>query len=189
LGTTSPTIAAALRTGVPVLNSSPTLFAQLSPTADALLDLQQAPGAFNGLDLLTQTNQLLAPAIKFIAPAQTTCNYLSLAFRNLAAASGENNGLGGWVNAIAFQPPEGPNSEAGPASAPANGGKDATGAEDPLNHLHSNPYPNTASPGQPKECEAGNEHYELGVTRIGNTPRNDGIKTGEQSKKQLGEEK
>ena len=27
------------------------------------------------------------------------------------------------------------------------------------NHLHSNPYPNTASPGQPKECEAGNEPY------------------------------
>jgi hypothetical protein len=26
----------------------------------------------------------------------------------------------------------------------------------------------------------------VGVTRIGNTPRNDGIKTAEQSKKQLG---
>ena len=27
------------------------------------------------------------------------------------------------------------------------------------NHLHTNPYPNTAAPGQPKECEAGNEPY------------------------------
>jgi ABC-type transporter Mla subunit MlaD len=189
LGETSPTIAAALRTGVPVLNSSPTLYAQLPPTADALLALQQSPGAFNGLDLLIDTNELLAPAIRFIAPAQTTCNYLSLAFRNLAA-SGEDNGLGGWFNAITFEPPAGTNNEGGQASAPANGGE-LPGANkgEPLNHLHSNPYPNTASPGQPKECEAGNERYELGVTRIGNTPRNDGTKTAEQSKKQLGEEK
>ena len=32
------------------------------------------------------------------------------------------------------------------------------------NHLHTNPYPNTASPGQPRECEAGNEPYLAGRT-------------------------
>jgi len=186
LGETSPTIAAALRAGIPALNASPTLNAQLPPTADALLAFQRAPGVFNGLDLLIDTNDLLGPAIRFIGPAQTTCNYLTLAFRNLASASGEDNGLGGWFNAIAFEPPEGPNSEGGPASAPANGpGKTGPGR---LNHLHSNPYPNTASPGQPKECEAGNERYEAGVTRIGNTPRHDGIVTAGQNKRQLGEE-
>ena len=179
LGETSPTIAAALRAGVPALNASPTLSAQLPPTADALLAFQNSTGVFNGLDLLIDTNKTLAPAIRFIAPAQTTCNYLTLAFRNLASASSENNGQGGWFNVIAFEPAEGLNTEASPASAPANGG------DDPLNHLHTNPYPNTASPGQPRECEAGNERYELGVTRIGNTPRNDGVKTSGQSKKQL----
>ncbi|MDX6609815.1 MAG: phospholipid/cholesterol/gamma-HCH transport system substrate-binding protein [Solirubrobacterales bacterium] len=189
LSETSPTIAAALRAGIPALNRSPSLNAQLPPTADALLAFQQSTGVFNGLDLLIDTNNVLAPAIRFIAPAQTTCNYLSIAFRNLANASGEDNGLGSWLNVIAFQPPEGVNSEAGPASAPANGGE-PPGANKgiPLNHLHSSPYPNTAAPGQPKECEAGNERYEseVGVTRIGNTPRNDGIKTAEQSDKQLG---
>jgi ABC-type transporter Mla subunit MlaD len=182
---TSPTIAAALRAGIPSLNESPKLNAQLPPTADALLAFQNSPGVFNGLDLLIDTNDLLKPAIGFLAPAQTTCNYLTLAFRNLANSSGEDNGLGSWFNVIAFQPAEGPNSEAGPASAPANGG----GPDDRLNHLHSNPYPNTAAPGQPKECEAGNEQYETGKTRIGNTPRNDGIKTSGQSQRQLGEEK
>lgn len=181
LGETSPTIAAALRAGIPALNASPTLNAQLVPTADALLAFQASPGVFNGLDLLIDTNDLLRPAIRFIGPAQSTCNYLSIAFRNLASASSEGDGLGNWVNAIAFQPPEGPNSEGGTASAPANG-------PDPLNHLHSNPYPNTAAPGQPKECEAGNERFERGVTRIGNTSRNDGFKTSGQSKRQLGEE-
>jgi ABC-type transporter Mla subunit MlaD len=190
LGETSPTIAASLRAGIPALNRSPILNAQLPPTADALLAFQQSTGVFNGLDLLIDTNELLGPAIRFIAPAQTTCNYLSIAFRNLGNASSETDSLGGWLNAIAFEPPEGPNNEGGQASAPANGGEPA-GANlgIPLNHLHSNPYPNTASPGQPEECEAGNEHYETGVTRIGNTPRNDGIKTTGQSKKQLGEEK
>ncbi|HXR29933.1 MAG TPA: MlaD family protein [Solirubrobacterales bacterium] len=181
LARTSPTIAAALRAGIPALNASPRLNAQLPPTADALLAFQEAPGVFNGLDLLIDTNETLAPAIRFIAPAQTTCNYLTLAFRNLASASSEGNGLGNWFNAISFEAPEGANSEAGPASAPANG-------PERLNHLHTNPYPNTAAPGQPEECEAGNELYAKGVTTIGNTPRNDGIKTAGQSKKQLGEE-
>ncbi len=182
LAETSPTVAAAFRAGIPALNASPTLNAQLPPTADALLAFQNAPGVFNGLDLLINTNDLLQPAIKFIGPAQTTCNYLTLAFRNLASATSENNGLGGWFNVISFQAPEGANSEAGPASAPANG-------PERLNHLHSNPYPNTAAPGQqPRECEAGNELYEPGKTRIGNTPRNDGIETSGQSEKQLGED-
>ncbi|HKT84073.1 MAG TPA: hypothetical protein VJQ84_09595, partial [Solirubrobacterales bacterium] len=194
LGETAPTIAAALRAGVPALNRSPALNAQIPPTADALLAFQQSTGVFNGLDLLIDTNELLGPAIRFIAPAQTTCNYLSIAFRNLANASGENNGLGGWVNATTFQPAEGPNSESGFAAAPANGGSDpAKGPffKSSLNHLHSNPYPNTASPGQPKECEAGNEKFEreVSVTRIGNTPGNDGIVTADQTKKQLGKEK
>ena len=191
LAETSPTIAAALRAGVPALNASPTLYAQLPPTADALLAFQNAPGVFNGLDLLIDTNDLLQPAIKFIGPAQSTCNYLTIAFRNLASASSEGNPLGNWINAISFQTPNGPNSEGRPASAPADGPeppeeqKFLVSGQGKANHLHSNPYPNTAAPGQqPRECEAGNEHYEKGVTRIGNTPRNDGIITSGQTKKQ-----
>lgn len=184
LGETAPTIAAAFRAGIPALNASPALNAQLVPTADALLAFQESPGVFNGLDLLIDTNDLLDPAIRLIGPAQSTCNYLTIAFRNLANASSQGNPLGNWLNAIAFQTPqpsEGANSEGSFAAAPANGpGR--------LNHLHSNPYPNTASPGQPRECEAGNERYEAGRTRIGNTPRNDGTKTAGQSKRQLGEE-
>jgi phospholipid/cholesterol/gamma-HCH transport system substrate-binding protein len=191
LGETSPTIAAALRAGIPALNRSPILNAQLPPTADALLAFQQSTGVFNGLDLLIDTNDLLQPAIKFIGPAQTTCNYLTIDFRNLSSASSEGNSLGNWINAISYQAPNGPNSEGRPASAPANGPEETKeerktliNGEGKANHLHSNPYPNTDAPGQPKECEAGNEHYEIGVTRIGNTPRNDGIVTSGQTKKQ-----
>ncbi len=190
LAETSPTIAAALKAGTPALNASPKLNAQLPPTADALLAFQEAPGVFNGLDLLIETNDLLQPAIKFIGPAQTTCNYLAIAFRNLASASSEGNPLGNWINAISFQAPNGLNSEGGPASAPADSPESEeekkfllTG-EGRANHLHSNPYPNTAAPGQPRECEAGNERYKKGVPVIGNTSRNDGIVTSGQSKRQ-----
>src|SRR4029077_12225960 len=37
-------------------------------------------------------------------------------------------------------------------------------------HLHANPYPNVAGPGQPRLCEAGNENYLPGKTVIGNLP-------------------
>ena len=38
------------------------------------------------------------------------------------------------------------------------------------NHLHYNPYPNVAGPGQPQVCEAGNENYVPGKAVIGNVP-------------------
>jgi phospholipid/cholesterol/gamma-HCH transport system substrate-binding protein len=160
LGETSPTINAALRAGIPALNRSPALFAQLTPTAEALLDFQAEPGVFNGLDLLIDTNEVLDPAIKYIAPAQTTCNYLTLAFRNLADSFSESNGNGNWLGAIVFEPPSGPNAESLPSSAPANG-------PEKKNHLHFNPYPRT---GQDGVCEAGNERYQAGQTAIGRSP-------------------
>jgi hypothetical protein len=43
--------------------------------------------------------------------------------------------------------------------------------------LHVNPYPNTASPGQVRECAAGNETYSGSAARIGNPPGNVGIAT------------
>ncbi|HET6570970.1 MAG TPA: MlaD family protein [Solirubrobacterales bacterium] len=161
LGETSPTINAALRAGIPALNRSPRLYRQLTPTAEALLDFQSEPGVFNGLDLLIDTNEVLAPAIKHIAPAQVTCQYLSIAASNLADAFSESNGKASWLSAIAFEAPDGPNAESQPASAPASG-------PGPTNFLHFNPYPKT---GQGGVCEAGNERYVAGQTVIGHSPK------------------
>jgi hypothetical protein len=65
-----------------------------------------------------------------------------------------------------FNAQNAPNSENGPSSAPANGGP--PGAE--ANFLHVNPYPYTASPGQPHVCAAGNEKYIPNKVVIGNPP-------------------
>jgi virulence factor Mce-like protein len=161
LAETSPIIAESLHAGIPVLNASPVLNAQLQPTAEALVDFQEAPGVFNGLELLTDTNRVLKPALTYIAPSQTVCKYWTLTFKNLVLSTSGTSGQGRWLNFISFAPPVGPNAESGPSSAPANGPT----AE---NHLHYNPYPRTAAPGQENVCEAGNEEYALGETVIGN---------------------
>jgi hypothetical protein len=91
---------------------------------------------------------------------------VSLLLRNGASHLSEGASTGTWQRFLVVTPPFGaanPNSEGGPSSAPANGPGEA-------NHLHSNPYPNTAAPGQPRECEAGNEPYQRGRTVIGNVP-------------------
>jgi virulence factor Mce-like protein len=164
LAETSPIIAESLHAGVPVLKASPVLNAQLQPTAQALVDFQEAPGVFNGLDLLTDTNRLLKPSLTYIAPSQTVCNYWTLTFKQIANASSQGNSNGNWLQFISFAPPEGPNSESTIGGAPANDPKDRE------NHLHYNPYPKAAAPGQGNVCEAGNEKYVPGKTIIGNAP-------------------
>lgn len=163
LAETSPVIAESLHAGIPVLNASPVLNAQLQPTAQALVDFQEAPGVFNGLELLTDTNRLLKPALTYVVPSQTVCHYWTLTFREISNAASQGNSNGNWLQFVSFVPPEGPNSESTFASAPANG-------PERENHLHYNPYPQTAAPGQGKVCEAGNEKYIPGKTVIGHAP-------------------
>jgi virulence factor Mce-like protein len=165
LAKTSPVIAESLHAGIPVLNASPVLNEQLPPTAEALVDFQEAPGVMKGLELLADTNRVLKPGITYIAPSQTVCNYWSLAFSEIANAGSQGNSNGNWLAFLSFGPPEGPNSESTFASAPANDPNDKE------NHLHYNPYPQTAAPGQNKVCEAGNEKYVPGKTIIGHSPQ------------------
>jgi ABC-type transporter Mla subunit MlaD len=170
LAETSPIIAESLHAGVPALNATPVLNNQLQPTAEALLEFQQSEGVMTGLGLLTDLNRNLESPLRFITPAQTTCNYFSLTFRQIASASSQGNKYGRWLNFISFAPPEGPNSESGQAAEPANG-------PTPQNHLHYNPLPNTAAPGQTRGCEAGNEKYVPGKTVIGEAPTVFGTRT------------
>jgi hypothetical protein len=157
--------------GVKALSLAPAFNAQLDPTAQALLDLANDSSARQGVNSLTDFNNTLGPPLRFITPAQSVCNYGTLLFRNVASFLGSSSGIGTSQRFIVLQPPIGPNSEVGPSAAPANGGGQIT------NYLHYNPYPNTAAPGQTRECEAGNEVYAAGQQEIGNVPGNQGIHT------------
>ena len=120
-----------------------------------------------GLEDFTQTLQFGNPVLAGLAPEQAICNYLTLTFRNVASLLSEGDSNGTTQRFVIIATPQGPNNEGGPSSAPANGpNKD--------NYLHSNPYPNTAGPGQTNECEAANEPYLAGKQVIGNVPGNQG---------------
>jgi virulence factor Mce-like protein len=182
LAETAPPLTETLVKGTPVLEESPTFNRELAPTAEALLRFNNDTGARNGLRRLKQTVDIFGPSIRFIAPAQTVCNYATLLGRNLASLTAQGSVGGRWQRLTVFEPPVGPNNEGSYASAPANGGGDS----DNDNFLHYNPYPNTAAPGQTFECEAGNEPYTIGKQVIGNPPGNQGIVTEDQDASQTG---
>jgi len=174
--TSADTIASALRAGIPVLRASPTLNDELPPTAAALRRFNDDADVREGIGRLIDLSGALGPPLRFIAPAQSVCNYLTLLLRNGSSATAQGNSLGNWQRGGAVDSPTGPNNEGSPSSAPANGG-----GSDVRNFLHVNPYPNTAAPGQaPTECEAGNEPYLTGKQVIGNSPGNQGVETEDQ---------
>ena len=176
-------LGAATVEGVKALALAPEFNAQLDPTAQAILDLANNAGARQGINALTEFNNTLSPPLRFITPAQAICNYGTLLFRNVASFLGSRSQYGTSQRFIVLQAPLGPNSEIGPSSAPANGGGQDT------NFLHYNPYPNTAAPGQDRECEAGNEVYVAGQQVIGNIPGNQGINTQGQILQQVKKKK
>jgi virulence factor Mce-like protein len=175
LPSTLPDLADALHFGESTLRRSPAFNRRLGNVFRALADFSTDPLVKAGVKRLTATVVSLQPTLKFLTPAQVTCNYITLWLRNISGLLSEGDHNGTWQRFIIVATPQGPNSESGPSSAPANGPTQA-------NFLHSNTYPNTAAPGQTHECEAGNENYYVGKKVLGNVPGNSGTKTDGQVK-------
>jgi virulence factor Mce-like protein len=190
LGQNAPAIANALEIGTPVLARSPALNKRIPPAAAALRSLNDDAAARQGITRLTKTNKLLSPTVRFLAPVQSVCNYGTLLFRNASSLLSNGDGLGTWQNFIVFAGPSPfgnaqldpyqPNNEVTPSDAPADGATpppSVPAGQVDWNYLHYNPYPHTASPGQPRECEAGREPWIEGRQVIGNVPGNQGVIT------------
>jgi hypothetical protein len=149
--------------GTPVMRRLPPLNHR---TANLLKELQrfsEDPMVPRGLRSATDLVRTLKPTLTYLAPTQLQCNYVTLWFRNVSSLLSEGDSNGTWQRFIIVPAPNGPNSEGGQAAKPANG-------PTPDNHLHTDPYPHTAAPGQPKECEAGNEPYAVGKTVTSSPP-------------------
>jgi ABC-type transporter Mla subunit MlaD len=184
LSAAAPDLAAAFRSGEPALRRSPPFNRRLTRTLETLQRFADDDRVPSGLARLARTAGLLKPLVQYVAPAQTTCNYLALLFRNGASALTEGDSVGTMLRFYPLALPVPPGSEAGPAATPANGPAPAKGT--PLREvsvtddsfLHANPYPNTAAPGQERECEAGNENYRRSGLHnrqaIGNLPGSQG---------------
>jgi virulence factor Mce-like protein len=167
LSTAAPDLASAFELGTGSLRRSVAFNRRLEPTFAALERFARDPLVALGIHDLTNTSQLLEPTVASVTPVQTVCNYVTLWFRNVSSLLSEGDQNGTSQRFIIIAAPAGPNNEGGPASAPADGGG-------PGNFLHTNPFPNTASPGQPHECEAANEPYLQDRAVIGNVPGDQG---------------
>jgi virulence factor Mce-like protein len=173
----APILADAFLAGADVLPRTKRMNEDLADVFEALAEFSDDPMARQGIDLLTRLSSSLRPTLRFLTPAQTVCNYGTLWFRNAASLLSDGDPNGTWQRFMVVAAPTlrssnvyGPNNEGLPSSGVANG-------PTPENHLHLNPYPNTAAPGQERECQAGNERYARGQTVIGNVAGNQGTKT------------
>ncbi len=175
LRTVAKPLGEAFAVGAVNLRAATTLNTRLALSAQAFQKFAADPIVTAGLEDFTQTLQYGNPVLAGLAPAQAQCNYITLTFRNVASLQAENIGVGTLARAGLVLAPSGPNNEGYPSSAPANG----PSVEHPFkstaiidnNHVHANPYPNVAAPGQAQVCEAGNEVYQGGTAVTGNTAK------------------
>jgi ABC-type transporter Mla subunit MlaD len=172
-------IADAFVTGKTTVRQSVALNSHLTSFLRALNRLAQDPLVPIALRDLVETMRALDPALQYLTPEQTVCNYIGLLFRNASFLLSEGDANGTWLRFVPIVTPQGPNNETGPSAAPSSGGgPDVTNSS--RNFIHVNPYPNTAAPGQERECEAANEKFVPGKTTIGNLPGSQGTVTDEQ---------
>jgi ABC-type transporter Mla subunit MlaD len=169
LANAAPGIGTAFAVGAPALRRAPALNRRLATTLATLEEFGDDQRVPSGLARISNTMRTLKPTLSFLTPAQTTCNYGTLFFRNLASLTSESDRVGSMLSIAPMALPLTAGSEGGPSAVPANGPPPPPGSSPSEisllqdSYLHSNPYPNTAAPGQPAECEAGNEGYRPGV--------------------------
>jgi len=147
----------------------------LTNLAQYLQSYTQDPPVLPGLQRLTLlANSLISP-LAFLAPAQTTCNYVTLFLRNTSSLVSDPVATGTRLRFDQVAIDDVPGEESVPSQraylTPDTNPNDAHGP------LHVNPYPNTASPGQTRECSAGNEPFSAAQPVIGNPSGNVGITT------------
>jgi virulence factor Mce-like protein len=173
----APIIADAFEAGTEVLPRTIPMNEDLADVFEALADFSEDPVVRAGVNQLTRLSSSLRPTLAFLTPAQTVCNYGTLWFRNAASLLSDGDANGTWQRFMVVAAPTqrssnvfGPNNEGLPSSGLADGPQVE-------NHAHLTPYPNTAAPGQDRECQAGNERFARGQTVVGNVAGNQGTKT------------
>jgi ABC-type transporter Mla subunit MlaD len=168
----APVLARAFATGTRNLPGTAALDKRTVTLSKNTAAYAQNPSVQQGLDRLTLTLSRLGPPLAFLTPVQSSCNYVTLFFRNTESLLSEHVAQGGLLRFAQVLIDDAPGREGEPSShlytAPESG---ASGP------VHANPYPYTDSPGQPAQCNAGNETFVRGRALIGNAPTTRGTKT------------
>ena len=99
----APTSPARSWPGTPTLRRTPPFNDRLASLLAEVRDVAEDPAARAGVRRLTATADALRPTLEFAAPAQTTCNYLTLLLRNAASVLSEGD-ADGHVAALHHHP-------------------------------------------------------------------------------------
>ena len=175
LPSTAPVLADAFAAGARNLPGTAALDQRLVSLSQHLASYGQNPVVQKGLSRLTLTASSLRAPLEFLTPVQSSCNYVTLFLRNVASLLSESTSSGTALRFSLVAIDDVLGGESVPSSRPyTTPVTDPTAEHGPL---HVNPYPNTDSPGETAECEAGNETYSGAAADIGNVPGNQGLKT------------
>ncbi len=175
LRTSAPVLADAFAAGARNLPGTVALDQRLVSLSQHLQTFGQNPVVLQGLDRLTLTASSLKTPLTFLTPVQSSCNYVTLFLRNAASLLSESTTSGTSLRFSLVAIDDVLGGEAVPSSRPYTTPVSSSTAEH--GPLHVDPYPNTGSPGQTAECEAGNEPYSGAAADIGNVPGNQGLQT------------
>lgn len=175
LPASAPVLADAFAAGVRTLPGTAALDRRLVSLSNRLSSYSQTPAVQQGLDRLTLTASSLRSPFAFLTPVQSSCNYVTLFLRNVSSLLSESTTSGTSLRFSLVAIDDVLGGESVPSSRAYTTPESSPSAEH--GPVHVNPYPNTDSPGEIPECEAGNEPYSGAREVIGNVPGNQGLKT------------
>jgi phospholipid/cholesterol/gamma-HCH transport system substrate-binding protein len=174
LSQSAPVLADAFAAGTRNLPGTAGLDQRVVALSQRVASYGQLPAVLQGLDRLTLTSSALRAPLRFLTPAQSTCNYVTLFLRNIANALSTSVATGTTLSVLPVAIGDTAGGESVPSSTPFLTPGNVSSS---LGPLHVNPYPNTDAPGQTPECSAGNEPYPIAHAVIGNPAKNVGLKT------------
>ncbi len=171
LRTSAPVLTDAFSTGARTLPPTASLDTQLVALSKRLSTYSANGSVQGGLDRLSLTAASLKRPLAFLTPVQSVCNYPTLFLRNVASLLSEHVTDGTFLRFVQVAITDLPGRESEPSHKLYTGPVDQSSGP-----VHSDPYPNTASPGEVAECSAGNEPF-VKKAVVGNPSVNVGKKT------------
>jgi virulence factor Mce-like protein len=167
-----PAINAALRAGVPAFGRTPALATRLEELFDSVEELGDNPTTLLALRDLRKAAQVSRPAVQYVAPYQTVCNYLLYFFNPLGTHISEvvpggtaERILAKLVVTSAQANSLGTTQSSRPADVPSN--EDPQG-EPVQQALHGQPYAPAVDSRGRADCQDGQNGY---LSRLVTDPR------------------
>src|SRR5207249_2713368 len=108
----------------PVLGHAGPLYDRVRSALDAVTKLAADPMVRSAVRRLNVALDSALPLLRFVAPAQTKCNYLGVYLRNVASTLSEGDDAGTWLRTLVIEQTNQFRARSSPSP-----------------DLHTNPYP------------------------------------------------